>query len=75
MPEGVYEATFPSMTTINGDVACDTITIIDDNVLEGPHDFGFLISGTSLPGITFIGEFTIVNIEDAGSKHYIVSNC
>ena len=46
MPEGVYEATFPSMTTINGDVACDTITIIDDNVLEGPHDFGFLISGT-----------------------------
>ena len=66
---GVYEATFPSTTTMNGDVACDTIFIIDDTVLEGPHAFSLLITGTSLPGITFTGQFTTVNIEDDESKY------
>ena len=68
-PPGVYEATFPSVTTMNGDTACDTITIIDDSDLEGSHDVGFSIrratvGGTSLPGIQFIGQFTSVEIED-----------
>jgi len=69
MPAGVYEATFPSTTTMNGDVACDTITIIDDTVLEGPHAFGLLINGTSPSGTTFAGQFTTVNIEDDESKY------
>jgi len=73
-PQGVYEATFPSTTTMNGDNACFTITIIDDDVLEGPHNFGLLITGTSLPGITFTGQFTSVNIEDDDGKCYCVSN-
>jgi len=68
-PEGIYEATFPSTTTMNGDVACDTITIIDDDVLEGPHAFGFLITRTSPSGSTFAGQFTTVNIEDNESKY------
>jgi len=73
-PAGIYEATFPSTTTMNGDTACDTITIIDDDVLEGPHDFSFLITGTSLPGITLMDFFTTVNIEDDDGKCYCVSN-
>ena len=27
------------MSTTNGDIACNTITIIDDNVVEGDHSF------------------------------------
>ena len=69
-PARVYEATFPSATTMNGDVACDTITIIDDDVLEGTHDLGFTISGTSLlQGIMFLGQLTTVDIEDDESKY------
>jgi len=68
-PAGVYEATFPSTTTMNGDTACDTITIIDDDVLEGPHDFSFQITSTSPPGITLVNFSTIVNIEDNESKY------
>ena len=67
-PAGMYEATFPSTTTMNGDTACDTITIIDDDMLEGPHNFGFQIAGTSLTGITLMNTFTTVNIEDDESK-------
>ena len=68
-PAGVYEATFPSTITMNGDVACDVITIIDDDVLEGPHDFSFQITGTSPSGTTITGQFTTVNIEDNESKY------
>ena len=57
---------------MNGDVACDTITIIDDDVLEGTHDLGFTIGGTSLQGIMFLGQLTAVDIEDDESK-YLVS--
>ena len=68
-PPGVYEAAFPSVTTMNGDTACDTITIIDDSDLEGQHDFRFTIDratvgGTFLPGIQFMDQFTTVAIED-----------
>ena len=75
----MYEATFPSATTMNGDVACDTITIIDDDVLEGSHTVGFTIRGTSLEvqppppqmmqRITFFDELTTVEIEDDDSKY------
>ena len=68
-PPGVYDTTFPSVTTINGDTACNTITIVDDSDLEGPHDFAFSINrasvgGTTLPGIQFTGQLTSVEIED-----------
>ena len=68
-PAGVYEATFPSTTTMNGDTACDTITIIDDDVLEGSHDLSFQINRTSLPGITLVNASTTVTIEDNESKY------
>ena len=77
----VYEATFQSVTTMNGDTACDTVTIIDDSDLEGQHDVGFFISGasvggTSLSGIQFIGQFTSVEIEDNdGRKQCCWSHC
>ena len=76
----VYETTFPSVTTMNGDTACDTITIVDDDDLEGPQDFGFFISrvtvsGSTLPGIQFMGQFTTVEIGDNdGKKHIVVDN-
>jgi len=54
---------------MNGDTACDTITIIDDDVLEGPHDFSFQIIGTTPSGTTFAGQLTTVNIEDNESKY------
>ena len=68
-PPGVYETIFPSVTTMNGDTACDTITIVDDSDLEGLHDLGFFISrvtvsGSTLPGIQFNGQLTSVEIED-----------
>jgi len=68
-PAGVYETTFPSTITMNGDTACDAITIIDDDVLEGPHEFSFQIIGTTPSGTTFTGQFTTVNIEDNESKY------
>ena len=79
-PPGVYEATFPSVTTMNGDTACDTVTIIDDSDLEGQHDVGFFISGasvggTSLSGIQFIGEFTSVEIEDNDGRKCNLLRC
>jgi len=46
-----------------------TITIIDDDVLEGPHDFSFQIIGTTPSGTTFAGQLTTVNIEDNESKY------
>ena len=75
----VYEATFPSVTTMNGDTACDTITIVDDSDLEGPQDFGFFISrvtvgGSTLPGIQFMGQFTTVEIEDNDGKKLLLEN-
>ena len=72
-PPGVYEATFLSGSEI-GSTACDTITIVDDNALEGPHNFGFFISGasvgdTSLSGVA-MGQLATVEIEDNESmKH------
>ena len=76
----VYETTFPSVTTMNGDTACDTITIVDDSDLEGPQDFGFFISrvtvgGSTLPGIQFMGQFTSVEIEDNDGKKLISCEC
>ena len=76
----VYETTFPSVTTMNGDTACDTITIVDDGNLEGPQDFGFFISrvtvsGTTLPGIQFMGQFTTVEIEDNDGKQLFTCEC
>ena len=32
------------MSTSNGDIACNTITIIDDNVVEGDHSFQIQIA-------------------------------
>ena len=32
------------MSTLNGDTACDNITIIDDDVLEGEHSFEIQIA-------------------------------
>ena len=35
-----------AMSTSNGDTACDSITIIDDDVLEGEHSFEIQIVST-----------------------------
>ena len=40
----VFEATFLAMSTTNGDIACNTIIIIDDNVVEGDHSFKIQIA-------------------------------
>jgi len=78
----VYETTFLSLTTMNGDTACDTVTIVDDSDLEGSHDVGFFISGASVGGrtlsrIQFMGQFTSVEIEDNEGRKplLIIVNC
>ena len=72
-PPGEYEAIFSSGSEI-GSTACDTITIVDDDVLEGPHNFGFSIigasvGGTSLPGVA-MSQFATVQVEDNESMQH-----
>ena len=72
-PPGVYEATFPSGSEI-GSTACDTVTIVDDSILEGPHEFGFFIGGalvgdTTLPGVA-VDQVAIVEIGDNEGMEY-----
>ena len=47
MLPNVFEATFVAMSTSDGDTACDNITIVDDDVLEGEHSFEIQISSTN----------------------------
>ena len=72
-PPDVYEATFLSGSEI-GNTACDTIIIVDDSALEGPHNFAFFISGASVGGTSLsgvaMGQLATVEIEDNESmKH------
>ena len=46
VPPDIFEATFLAMSTSNGDTACDIVTIIDDEVLEGEHSIEILITTT-----------------------------
>ena len=42
------------MSTLNGDTACDNITIIDDNVLEGDHSLEIQVAITD-PMLSTLG--------------------
>ena len=53
VPPDIFEATFLATSTSNGDAACDIITIIDDDVLEGEHSFEVQITATD-PQLTNI---------------------
>ena len=61
----VFEATFTSGSMI-GDTACDNITIVDDNDLEGTQSFGIQLDGITPSGdqIMTTGALTTVSIED-----------
>ena len=60
----MFQATFIAMSTSDGDVACDTGTIIDDAVLEGEHSFEIEIASTD-PQLTNISPASaIVTIQD-----------
>ena len=60
----VFQATFIAMSTSDGDVACDTGTIIDDAVLEGEHSFEIEIASTN-PQLTNISPASaMVTIQD-----------
>ena len=63
-PPDVFEATFVAMSTSNGDTACDNITIIDDNVLEGDHSFEIQIVSTDPLLSTINPASTVVTIQD-----------
>ena len=52
------------MSTSNGDTACDNITIIDDDVLEGEHSFEIQIVSTDPMLSTFNPASTVVTIQD-----------
>ena len=69
----VFEATFTSGSMI-GDTACDNITIVDDNDLEGTQSFAIQISGSTPSGDQIItaGAFTTVSIEDNEGMHFIL---
>ena len=58
------------MSTSNGTTACDNITIIDDDVLEGEHSFEIQIVSTD-PMLSNINSPAIVTIQDnEGSVFY-----
>ena len=60
----VFQATFVAISTSNGDTACDNITIIDDDVLEGEHSFEIQIASTD-PMLTNISPASAtVTIQD-----------
>ena len=63
-PPGVFEATFVALSTSNGDRACDNITIIDDNALEGEHSFEIQIVSTDPLLNTISPASTVVTIQD-----------
>ena len=65
MSPDVFEAVFTSGSMI-GDTACDSITIMEDDDLEGTQSFGIQISGSTPSGdqIMTDGVFTTVFIED-----------
>ena len=52
------------MSTLNGGTACDNITIIDDNVLEGDHSFEIQIASTDPILSTINPASTVVTIQD-----------
>ena len=60
----VFEATLVAMSTSDGDIACDNVTIIDDAVLEGEHSFEIEIASTN-PQLTNISPASaMVTIQD-----------
>ena len=64
MLPNVFEATFVAMSTSDGDTACDNITIVDDDVLEGEHSFEIQISSTN-PQLSNINPAsTMMTIQD-----------
>jgi len=62
VPPDVFEATFLVMST--SDTACDNVTIIDDDVLEGEHSFEILITGTDPQLVNINPASAFVTIED-----------
>jgi len=65
VPPDVFEATFlAAMSTSNGDTACDIVTIIDDDVLEGEHSFEILITATDPQLVNIDPSNALVNIKD-----------
>ena len=70
----VFQATFVATSTSDGDTACDSITLIDDDVLEGEHSFEIQITSTD-PLLTNISpSSTTVTIQDnEGSASTIVT--
>ena len=62
-PPDIFETTFVAMSTSNGDTACDSITIIDDDVLEGEHSFEIQIVSTD-PMLSNINSPAVVTIQD-----------
>ena len=63
-PPGVFEATFVALSASNGNRACDNITIIDDNALEGEHSFEIQIVSTDPLLSTISPASTVVTIQD-----------
>ena len=52
------------MSTSDGDIACDNITIIDDEVLEGEHSFEIQIVSIDPPLSNITPASIVVTIQD-----------
>ena len=61
------------MSTSNGDTACDNITIIDDNVLEGDHSFEIEIASTNPMLSTINPASTVVTIQDNEGNPIVIN--
>ena len=54
---------------MNGTEECAMLSIIDDDVLEGPHGFGVSIAGTNPNvNIDFSAASTMISIDDNDGK-------
>ena len=54
-----------------GDLACTTISIVNDTTLEGPHGFDVMIMG-SVPPLMTADTLTSVNIIDDEGKVFCI---
>ena len=63
-PPDIFEATFFAMSTSNDDTACDIVSIIDDDVLEGEHSFEIQITATDPQLININSASAFVTIAD-----------
>ena len=69
---GIYVLMFTEGTALNDIMECVTIETINDNVLEGDHDFVVLVDDISPNGAVVANENFTVTITDADDGGHLL---